>query len=77
VGADERSPKADAIESLMPAAFVDDYLPFLRGIPAEVHTALVLRAPNGTPNVGAEMALAKSVHDDLPAFVDAWLACGE
>ncbi|MBS0449185.1 MAG: HAD family hydrolase [Proteobacteria bacterium] len=70
----ERSPKADAIESLKPVAFVDDYLPFLRGVPTDVHTALVLRAPNGTPNVGAELALAKSVHDDLPGFVETWLA---
>ena len=38
-----------------------------------VHTALVLRAPNGSPNVGAELALAKSVHDDLPGFADFWL----
>ena len=52
----ERSPKADAIAELKPEAFVDDYLPYLRGVPAHVHTALVLRAPNGSPNVGAEIA---------------------
>ncbi|SRR5664280_242768 len=69
----ERSPKADAIAELDPEAFVDDYLPYLRGIPAHVHTALVLRAPNGSPNSGAEMALAKSVHDDLGGFVTHWL----
>ena len=68
-----RSPKADAIEALRPLAFVDDYLPYLRGLPSGVHTALVLRAPNGSPNHGAEMALAKSVHTDLPAFVEHWL----
>lgn len=72
--AGDRSPKAEAIERLRPLAFVDDYLPFFRGVPAEVHTALVLRAPNGSPNTGPEMSLAKSVHDDLPAFVDHWLA---
>lgn len=70
----ERSPKADAIESLNPIAFVDDYLPYLRGLPAQVHTALVLRAPNGSPNVGPDMALASSVHDDLAAFATHWLA---
>lgn len=70
----ERSPKADAIESLNPIAFVDDYLPYLRGLPAQVHAALVLRAPNGSPNVGPDLALAKSVHDDLAGFATHWLA---
>ena len=71
--AGERSPKAEAIERLRPLAFVDDYLPYLRGLPADVHTALVLRAPNGSPNAGAELAMAKSVHQDLVEFADHWL----
>jgi hypothetical protein len=70
-----RSPKADAIEALRPVAFVDDYLPYLRGVPAQVHTALVLRAPNGSPNTGEEVGtLARSVHLDLAEFADHWLA---
>lgn len=69
-----RSPKADALEALCPIAFVDDYIPYLRGLPAALHTALILRAPNGSPNTGPELALAKSVHDDLTGFVDYWLA---
>lgn len=72
----ERSPKADAIEALRPAAFVDDYLPYLRGVPAEVHTALVLRAPNGSPNTGEELRLARTVHQDLAGFTDHWLGGG-
>ena len=32
--AGERSPKADAITELNPEAFVDDYLPYMRGVPA-------------------------------------------
>ena len=72
--AGQRSPKADAIDALRPLAFVDDYLPYLRGVPQDVHTALVLRAPNGSPNCGAEMALAKSVHQDLADFAQHWLA---
>ena len=68
-----RSPKADAIAALAPGAFVDDYLPYLRGMPADVHTALVMRAPNGSPNEGDEMSLARSVHDDLSGFADYWL----
>ncbi len=72
--AGERSPKADTITALQPIAFVDDYAAYMRGVPAHVHTALVLRAPNGSPNTGADLALAKSVHDDLAGFADHWLA---
>ena len=72
--AGERSPKADTIAALQPIAFVDDYVPYMRGVPGHVHTALVLRAPNGSPNAGPDMALAKSVHDDLAGFTDHWLA---
>lgn len=73
----ERSPKADAIAELAPEAFVDDYLPYLRGMPAEVHTALILRGPNGSPNVGDDLVLAKSVHADLDAFAAHWLSRGK
>lgn len=70
-----RSPKADAVEQLAPQAFVDDYLPYFRGIPGPVHTALVTRgAPNGSPNVGPELELASSTHHDLAEFADYWLA---
>ena len=71
--AGERSPKADAIAALAPEAFVDDYLPYFRGVPGAVHTALILRAPNGSPNAGPELALARSVHDDLPGFAEYWV----
>jgi phosphoglycolate phosphatase-like HAD superfamily hydrolase len=67
------SPKAEFVAALKPQAFVDDYLPYLRGVPAEVHTALIVRSPNGSPNVGDELKLARSVHEDLAAFADAWL----
>lgn len=69
-----RSPKAEAIHLLDPVAFVDDYIVYMRGLPAYVHTALVTRAPNGSPNVGPDMALAKSIHPDLADFADYWLA---
>jgi hypothetical protein len=68
------SPKALAIEALQPVAFVDDYLPYLRGIPADVHAALVLRAPHGSPNTGGDLKLAHTVHSDLAAFAAHWLA---
>ena len=72
--AGERSPKADAIATLRPEAFVDDYLPYFRGVPEDVHAALVQRAPNGSPNEGPELSIVSSVHDDLGGFVDYWLA---
>jgi len=66
--ASERSPKADAIEQLAPVAFVDDFLPYFRGVVPSVHRALIARGPNGTPNVGAELALIHSSHADLWKF---------
>ncbi|MEP7058479.1 MAG: HAD family hydrolase [Caldimonas sp.] len=70
----ERSPKADAIESLRPVAFVDDYLPYMRGLPLDVHTALILRAPNGSPNSGPDMGRVDSVHQDMAEFATHWLS---
>lgn len=69
-----RSPKADAIEAVGARAFVDDFLPYFRGIPDGVHAALIQRAPNGTPNVGIDLAWVTSSHPDLPDFVDHWLS---
>lgn len=69
-----RSPKADAVTTLNPIAFVDDFLPYFRGVPGHVHTALILREPNGSPNRGEEMSLARSTHQNLAAFAQAWLS---
>ncbi|MEO8080309.1 MAG: HAD family hydrolase [Caldimonas sp.] len=74
--AGERSPKADAIAELNPLAFVDDYLPYFRGVPDHVHRALILRALTQSPNTGVELALTHSQHADLGAFATAWLAKG-
>ena len=57
-----------------PRRFVDDYLPYFRGVPESVHAALVHRARNGSPNEGPELSIVSSVHDDLGGFVDYWLA---
>jgi len=67
------SPKASALAELDPEAFVDDYLPYLRGLKDSVHTALVLRQPTGSPNVGPELASIGSRHVDLLAFARWWL----
>lgn len=69
-----RSVKADALTELQPVAFVDDFVPYLRGIPESIHAALVLREPNGSPNTGEDLKLAHSTHADLAGFADWWLA---
>ncbi len=67
------NPKAPAIASLMPVAFVDDFAPYFKGIPLEVHAALVTREPNGSPNVGDNLSPVHSQHLDLAAFADWWI----
>lgn len=71
VGAE--SPKAATIRALRPTAFVDDFLPYMRGIPPDVHTALILREPNGSPNQGSELESVLSTHVNLSAFAAWWL----
>lgn len=71
--ANATSPKAAAVAKLQPAVFVDDYLPYHRGIAPPVHKALVLREPKGSPNTGAELARIDSKHVDLRAFASWWL----
>lgn len=68
------NPKAEVLAQLRPAAFVDDYSPFLVGLPAQTHAALVLRQSNGSPNVGAALESVHSQHTDLAAFASWWLS---
>ncbi|WP_140636138.1 HAD family hydrolase [Methylibium rhizosphaerae] len=72
--ADGRSPKADALIELQACAFVDDFLPYMAGLPASIHAALVQRSPNGTPNVGVALASVHSQHIDLADFAAWWLS---
>lgn len=67
------SPKATALLSLRPLAFVDDYLPYHRGVHSAIHKALVMREPVGSPNVGPDLAHVDSQHHKLTDFVDHWL----
>lgn len=71
------NPKAAAIAELRPSAFVDDFLPNLAGLPGEVHTALILREPNGSPNDTADLARVGSTHQTLADFADWRLADGQ
>lgn len=43
------------------------------GVPTSVHAALIMREPNGSPNVGEDLALAHSKHEDLSGFARWWL----
>lgn len=72
-GVNATSPKAAALRELEPVAFVDDFLPYLCGIPATIHAALVLRESNGSPNVGADLNWAHSRHVNLADFTSWWL----
>lgn len=69
----EISPKASAIHELQPIVFVDDFLPYHRGISKNIHKALVTREINGSPNVGNELNLIDSSHGDLAEFAQWWL----
>jgi len=69
----EVSPKVEALQAIKPIAFVDDYLPYFRGLPTGIHGALVLRQPNGSPNAGVELGHVQSRHSDLDAFATWWL----
>lgn len=68
------SPKAEALLKLKPIAFVDDYLPYMRGVSDNIHKALILREPNGSPNTGEELSNVHSQHTDLASFTNWWLA---
>ena len=68
------SPKAQALHALKPLAFVDDFAPYLKGISKEIHSALILGEPNGSPNFGANLTWADSQHADLLAFSTWWLS---
>ena len=67
------SPKVAAIKTLGATAFVDDYLPYFRGIPSTIHRALILREPNGSPNRGAELTIVDTTHENLQALAKQWI----
>lgn len=69
----DHSPKAKVLNQLQPEVFVDDYLPYMRGVHPHIQKALILREPNGSPNAGAELAFISSIHLNLAEFVEWWL----
>lgn len=69
----EVSPKVEVLKQLKPVAFVDDYLPYLRNIPSDIHSALIFRELNGSPNTEDQFARVDSRHNNLREFTDWWL----
>lgn len=67
-----RSPKADLLHTIRPLAFVDDFLPYLVGVDGDIHSALIMRGANGSPNQGERLALAASQHGSLLEFSHWW-----
>lgn len=67
------SPKAAALRDLQPLAFVDDYLPYMVGVPTHVHRALINRDPLGSPNQGEHLQHVSSTHAHLRDFSQWWL----
>lgn len=67
------SPKAALVNSIRPVAFVDDYLPYLVGIQPDIHSALILRETDMSPNEGELLSYAASQHANLEGFARWWL----
>jgi hypothetical protein len=67
------SPKAEVLRILRPRAFVDDFLPYFRGVPRTTHLALIQRELEGSPNTGAELTDVHSSHPHLLHFSKFWL----
>lgn len=68
-----RNPKAIALTALNPVAFVDDFLPYLLGLPARIHTALLRGHAAVSPDHGPGSESVQSKHRDLAAFTAWWL----
>ncbi|MFI8614071.1 HAD family hydrolase [Acidovorax sp. NPDC077693] len=68
------NPKAQAVVALGAIALVDDYLPNLAGLGANVHTALITRQTHGSPNVGPALSAVASTHRHLGDFSAWWLS---
>lgn len=66
------NPKAATLNALQPVAFVDDFAPYLVGIGAGTHLALVDRDPIGSPNAGNLQQEPHSRHPNLLGFARWW-----
>ncbi|PIF89400.1 hypothetical protein CLU86_0268 [Acidovorax sp. 62] len=65
--------KKAAVSMLGCVALVDDYLPNLADLGPTVHTALITRQPNGSPNTGPALSHVNSSHAQLADFASWWM----
>lgn len=72
--AESISPKAKILNQLKPVAFVDDFAPYLRGVSDSIHKAIIMGGIDSSPNVGEDLLLANSQHQDLLNFSLDWLS---
>lgn len=65
--------KKAAVSMLGCVALVDDYLPNLADLGPTVHTALITRQPNGSPNTRPALSHVNSSHAQLADFARWWI----
>lgn len=68
---DQPNPKAEVINRIRPAVFVDDYPPFLEGIHTDVHKVLIYPPQRGG-NADEQIGLFESTHPTLNVFAQEW-----
>lgn len=69
---DQPNPKAEVINRIRPAIFVDDYPPYLEGIHTDVHKVLIYPPQRGG-NADQQIGLFESRHPTLGLFAQEWL----
>lgn len=70
------NPKASVVNAIKPVAFVDDFAPYLVGIDASTHLALVERESAGSPNMGPLLQEPHTRHLNLLQFAQWWQKTG-
>ena len=68
------NPKLACIRELAPLAFVDDYLPYLEGVPAGTFRGLIDARPNNSPNRNPKLTAPDSRHRTLLDFAKWWVS---
>ena len=67
------NPKQAAVDRLRPAAFVDDYLPYLQGIGHGTWRGLIEARSHASPNRDPHLEEPHSRHANLEDFADWWI----
>jgi phosphoglycolate phosphatase-like HAD superfamily hydrolase len=70
------NPKQAAVDRLRPAAFVDDYLPYLQGIGDRTWRGLIDARSHASPNRDPSLEAPHSRHSNLQEFAEWWVHRG-